>query len=213
MSNFSTHLNRNGVPERPEVPPEQQVTADAGAESEATDAESLRAENAELRRLLEEIERAWGKRQCEYEELLEEKSEVIRDLHLKIQDLPQSESAPTSAPDQAVLVKLQRELEERRLQLEQDEEALMVQMREMEMAMSRDRAELARQRTELQRFQADLNRELEMATRDGGLRDRLQALQRRHQDPHPTSSDPSPQQTPSPKKSNSGLLRRLFGQS
>src|SRR5437867_3272521 len=57
----------------------------------------LRRENAELRARVEELEQAlqasapaedgWAERQKEYESLVEEKSEVIRSLHLKLQQL------------------------------------------------------------------------------------------------------------------------------
>ncbi|HMF18364.1 MAG TPA: hypothetical protein VKE98_14235, partial [Gemmataceae bacterium] len=106
---------------------------------------------------------------------------------------------------------IRRELEEDRRRIQEDEEALMVQMRQMEMAMSRERVELARQRSELQRLQTDLNREIEMAARDGSLRDRLQSF-RKSIDQTPAdvaASVATP--TPSPKKQSSGLLRRIFG--
>ncbi len=69
-------------------------------------------------------------------------------------------------------------MQELRRQLEEDEESLMQQMRQMEMAMSKDRAELARQRNEIQRMHNELNHEIEIASRDPGLRERLVALQR-----------------------------------
>src|SRR5947209_2022978 len=100
----------------------------------------------------------------------------------------------------------------------------MEQMREMEVQMARERAEMARQRTELQRLQNDLRHELELAARDGTLRERLAPLQRRHQDistrrgaaPGSGSNQPAPQQQPSPapapeKRKRSGLFGRLFG--
>src|SRR5438132_12314970 len=65
--------------------------------ADAADLNALRRENAELRSKLEELEQliqgpdgieaAWAERQREYEALLEEKSEVIRELHLKVQEL------------------------------------------------------------------------------------------------------------------------------
>src|SRR5207245_674653 len=105
-----------------------------------------------------------------------------------------------------------------RRRLQEDEEALMAQMREVEMAMSRDRAELSRHRAELQRMHGDLEREVEHASRDSGLRYRLLALTRRQQDqvrPKTMTALPQPaEQAPPPepsKKQNSGLFRRLFG--
>jgi DNA repair exonuclease SbcCD ATPase subunit len=181
--------------------------------ADAADLNALRDENAELRAKLQELEQliqgpdgieaAWTERQREYEALLEEKSEVIRGLYLKIQelqsgpaavspaeaanaaatDLPATSPPPTDLAATDVSAKevldLQRQLEEERRQLKDDEEMLMGQMRDMEMAMARDRAELARHRAELQRLHSDLARELENANRDSGLRERLLALTRR----------------------------------
>ena len=169
------------------------------------------AENAELRAKLEELDKAWGERQREYENLLEEKSEVIRGLHLKIQ---QMQEAGGQLPEPAVkedFDQIRRELEEDRRRIQEDEEALMVQMRQMEMAMSKERVELARQRSELQRLQADLNREIEMAARDGSLRDRLQSLRKSIDQSPADGAAAVAKPTPSPKKQSSGILRRIFG--
>jgi chromosome segregation ATPase len=151
----------------------------------------------------EGIDATWAEKQREYEALLEEKTEVIRGLHTKIHELQEAKAtavetadaataeAPAAPPVAATpapeatgasvneVLELQRQLEEERRQLKEDEQALMAQMKEMEMAMSRDRAELARHRAELQRLHTDLNRELENASRDAGLRERLLALTRR----------------------------------
>jgi hypothetical protein len=190
---------------------------------------SLRAENAELRAHVAELEQAltndptsWSERQKEYEVLLEEKSEVIRSLHLKIQEM--QEDGVARGPAQANLgdaQRLQKELEEQRRQLEEDETVVMQQLREMEMAMSRDRAELARQRNEIQRLHADLNREIEIAARDPALRDRLIALQRlqgevvgRKFSPQASATKPAAGSAPSAQKqstNSSGLFRRIFG--
>src|SRR5438132_674997 len=161
-------------------------------------------------------------RQRKYEGLLEEKSEVIRDLHRRLHE--QSEKpAATSAPREEELIALSEELERERRQLKEDEEALMEQMRQMEVQMSRERAELARQRNELQRLQVDLRRELELASRDATLRDRLAPLQRRHQDmlnhasggrsgeSPPAEARAVATAAPPSEKKDSSLLRRLFG--
>jgi chromosome segregation ATPase len=213
-----------------------------GAEAaDPTELERLRGENAELRARVEELEHAlldrpqseedWGERQREYEALLEEKSEVIRGLHQKLQELREAASAaprggPADAGQSQQLANLKRQLEEERAQLEEDAQALETQMRQMEMSMSRERAELARQRTELQRLHNDLRHEMEQAARDAALRERLQPLQRRQQEvasPRrvPTLVEinlPAPAEAPRPetpgggnKKPGSGLLRRLFG--
>ncbi len=192
--------------------------------------QSLQIENAELRTHVEELERllaaangneGWAERQREYENLLDEKSEVIRTLHYRIQELEAQSAAGAATtltedlPDAENLLRLKRDLEEQRLQLQEDEDAMTEQMRQMELALSRDRAELARQRLEIQRLQADLNREIETATRDPGLRDRLASLQ---QVSRPKSSvelkSPEHGQAPSSGESNqkkSGFFRRVFG--
>ena len=200
--------------------------------SEGEELALLRAENAELRERVQELEQAlekdattessWSERQKEYEALLEEKSEVIRSLHLKMQEHQEGGSAqgPPSGANHGDIGRLQKELADQRRQLEEDENVVMQQLREMEMAMSKDRAELARQRNEIQRLHNDLNREIEIASRDPGLRDRLIALQRlqgevtgRKQTPVPPAvthpAEPPPAKKPS--LTTSGLFRRIFG--
>jgi chromosome segregation ATPase len=157
---------------------------------------------------------AWPEREKEYDSLLEEKSEVIRSLHLKIQEIQElhDQAPPRPAPPneeelQAVCDELEREraqlelerreIQQERTQLQEDEESLMKQMRDMEMSMSRERAELARQRNDLQRLHNDIRHELELAARDASLRDRLVGLQRRHQDLNNRKGvSPAPEQAP-----------------
>jgi hypothetical protein len=165
----------------------------------------VRAENAQLRARVEELEQIleattnqteqmWAEHQQEYEMLLDEKSEVIRSLHQQLQEAksaapaPQLPEAVATASDDADAPALRQELnalreqmERERQQLEEDEKSLMDQMREMELAMSKERVEMARQRGELQRLYQDLQHEIEQAQKDGGLRERLMALQRRSQ--------------------------------
>jgi chromosome segregation ATPase len=208
--------------------------------------EQLRGENAELRARAEAAEQLhtagsagqagkWEDRQREYEALLEEKSEVIRALHHKIQELRDAGNAAGSeaggeaggeasppASEWQELERVKVELEQQRHQLEEDEESLMAQMRQMEMTMSRERAELARQRSELQRLHNDLRHEMETAARDAGLRDRLMPLQRRQQEAArggaagetSQGSDPNlshAMDESSAKKNSSSFFRRLFG--
>ena len=181
----------------------------------------------DLEKIAEEMgkeQAAWEKRQREFEGLLEEKSEVIRDLHRRLHEQP--ERAPAAGtPREEELIALSEELERERRQLKDDEESLMQQMRQMEVQMSRERAELARQRNELQRLQNDVRHELELAARDATLRDRLAPLQRRHQELVNRNGGPrtqeAPQAVPASAPSaataarggakNSGLFRRLFG--
>jgi hypothetical protein len=179
---------------------------EVATEEEAGDSREiaqLRAENASLRGRVEELEAqvqaaiqgrdsAWAEHQGEYEQLLEEKSEVIRSLHLQIQELQQAGEKGGPVPPaadlghalvhQQELQALRERLDQDRAQLEADEQAIEDQMRQMELTLSRERVELARQRTELQRLQTDFQHELEMAARDEKLRERLLPLQRRNQE-------------------------------
>lgn len=203
-----------------------------------SDQSPLIAENSVLRRRITELEHhlnelltaeeSWIERQKEYETLLEEKSELIRDLHHKLHDLqegPKEKKVPGQPiPKEEQLLALKEQLEQERSQLKEDEETLMTQMRQMELSMAKDRAELARQRNDLQRLHNELNREIEMAARDGSLRERLVSLQRRQQDALNSKSGPPSRpateghppsvstNTPVPDdKKSSGLFRRLFG--
>jgi hypothetical protein len=200
--------------------------------SEATsdDAEKLAAENEELRNTLDEQraviaelkqcleettthkkDDSWADREKEYEALLEEKSEKIRELFVRQQELEKelaagggggrkSDDTPSGrgegTPDNEELLALSDELERERCQLEQerrqmeedrrqlreDEDSMMRQMREMELQMAKERAELARQRNELQRLHSEIRHELELAQRDAAVNERLRLLQRRHQE-------------------------------
>ncbi|HWY88180.1 MAG TPA: hypothetical protein VNX28_15725 [Gemmataceae bacterium] len=189
----------------------------------------LRGANAALRGRVEELEQAlqaaapsaesWTDRQKEFEALLEEKSEVIRSLHLRIQELQDAPAGPAEA-DVSESQMLLKDMAEQRRQLEEDEESLMQQMRQMEMAMSKDRAELARQRNEIQRLHNELNHEIEIASRDPGLRERLVALQRlqgemsgrNKQAANTKQANQTTGATPAAaQKENTGLLRRIFG--
>jgi hypothetical protein len=234
------------------APVEDQPAPDAGP-ADADEVEQLRAENAalqravgELQQLLEEGsvqggEAPWLERQKEYESLLDEKSEVIRGLHAKILELQQQPRPAPATPREEELLALSDELERERCQLDQerrqleqernqlkaDEADLMKQMRDMEVQMARERAELARQRNEVQRLHSEIRHELELASRDATLRERLMPLQRRHQDmvhrkgvppaapPQAGGAEPSAPQgaaSKDPKAKDSGLLGRFFGQ-
>jgi hypothetical protein len=194
-----------------------------GADTDSAEPEVLRQENAELRARVAELESllaaasqdAWLDQQREYEALLEEKSEVIRSLHLKLQELQEgARRAPNEpVPKEEELRQLKMEMEEQRQQLQHDEESLMTQMRQMELALSKDRAELARQRQEVQRVQTELNREVEQSIRDTGLRERLMNLRRSHDGANKDSQSASASSSGENGvvKKNSGLFRRLFG--
>lgn len=205
----------------------------------------LRDENQQLRTLVAELEHhleelagpnspngLLADQNKEMEALLEEKSEVIRDLHHKINDLQDELSkkpvVKAATPHEEELMRMHEEVERDREQLKEDENSMMKQMREMEIQMAKERAEIARQRNEMQRLHAEIRHELELAARDATLRERLAPLQRRHQDvmnrrgsspasagAHapptaiPITAAPKAAETPPPKK-DSGLLRRLF---
>jgi hypothetical protein len=210
--------------------------------AEAQEVEILRDENHQLRDLVAELERhleeltghgsenaQQAEQQKEMEVLLEEKTETIRELHLKLQEVEQElkgKPKPENLPHEDELLQMQEELERERKQLQEDEESMTQQMRDMEMQMARERAEIARQRTDMQRLHGEIRHELELAARDATLRERLAPLQRRHQEvmnrrgsapgaagpkapPTPLPTAQPVNETPPPRK-DSGLLRRLF---
>jgi DNA repair exonuclease SbcCD ATPase subunit len=213
------------------------VTQGPAQEADWDELARLRAENAELQEAasrlqqgLQELKQLEESQQKEYDGLLEEKSEVIRSLHRKLQEAQEEvrvaqERHPPATPREEELLALHDELERERRQLKDDEESVMQQMRDMELQMSRERAEMARQRNELQRLHAEIRHELELAARDGTLRERLAPLQRRHHDamnrrgaaPTPSIADIPPQEAPPAEaqrsKKDSGFFRRLFGKS
>jgi chromosome segregation ATPase len=94
-------------------------------------------------------------REQDYENLLEEKSEQIRKLHLKVTEAP-SHAAGHGTPSEEELRQLFAELQRERQILEDDKAVMEEQYKMMELGMSRERAELARQRAEVKRLQAEL---------------------------------------------------------
>lgn len=200
-------------------------------EAAGPDLASLQAQNVELARRVATLEKQLkdalaqlqlcADQQGEDACLLEEKSELIRELHLKVQQL--EENQPASRPDsetpESDLLALSEELERERLQLKQDEEVMFEQMRDMEIHMSRERAELARQKAEIERMQSEFNHHLETASRESTLR--LQPFLRRQQEspqgrsapaarPQRPTTGPAPSTPVSEAKPNS-ILRRMFG--
>lgn len=151
----------------------------------ATVVQQLRHENERLKQMLEQarirLEKAertieqMQAREADYERLLDEKTDLIRQLHQELQEAGGRRSEG-NVPSEEELIALHQELEREREQLKQDEEALMAQVREMEIQMSRERADLARQKNELMRLQNELKHQLELASRDAQLRDRLGPL-------------------------------------
>jgi hypothetical protein len=197
--------------------------------------ELLKVENAQLRRRLAALEESlngagtkgedWGEQDREFARIMEEKTDVIRELHVKIQELqaaiPVPEQPPAQTPCDADLFALSDELERERTQLKDDEKTLMQQMRIMEVQMSRERAELARQRSDIERLHLKMQDQLELASRETSLRERLQPLVRQHQqmmrngsaEPGPRASKDQPpaQAAQIAPNTTSGLFRRLFG--
>lgn len=224
-----------------ETPAREEAAGESAAELER-----LRAENEELRAIIAEMrtqlddamskgQDVWADREREYEGLLEEKSEVIRNLHIRMQELEKYAAAgpPVVVPKEEELLGLsdeldrercqieqdRKQLEEDRRQLREDEDSMMKQMREMEIGMAKERAELHRKGIELQRLQAEIRHEIEQAQRDSTLNERLRMLQRKSQDaggkgggelPPSDAPPPTPSQQPSGRK-ESGVFRRFFG--
>jgi chromosome segregation ATPase len=185
--------------------------------------EQLRSENHQLRALCAELEQALheatqhsgagGMQAGDLEALLEEKNEVIRQLHQQVQELngnaqaalAEAEAAAARPiPREAELLALSEELERERRQLQEDETTLMEQMREMEIGMARERAELARQRNDLQRLQSEIRHELERLERNGALQSKMESLKSKLQDAT-TRRGAAP-------NTGSGIFKRIFRQ-
>ena len=224
-------------PSPPPAPSDEAPTAD-----ELQELERLREENNQLRALCLELEQALhestqnaadggdDERLQEHEALLEEKTEIIRQLHEQLQEV-QAElealsearapsAAPKPAPREDELLSLSEELERERRQLQEDEQALMQQMREMEVSMARERAEMARQRNDMQRLQSEVHHEIERLERSGALQSKIDGLKSKLTDASTRrGSSPAagaPQSAPAaaapaaPAGRKEGLLGRLF---
>lgn len=168
---------------------------DAPSGDSSADAQRLRAENKELRTLLDEMkqllqeasetEAKYVEREKGLGEAIEEKDRQIDELSSQLQVIEEQISNGELAPPPPV-PKTRGELEEwadelekesfkigqerkqldgERQQLREDEEALESQMREMEVSMARERALIARQETELKRLSAEIQHELEIMQR------------------------------------------------
>src|SRR5262249_46079012 len=128
-------------------------------------------------------------------QLMEEKSETIRQLHQDLQDAralleEQGESKPAARPSGPVpreeeLLALSEDLERERRQLQEDEQSLMEQMRQMEMSMARGRAERRRQRKDLEGLYGEIRHELERLERNGALQSKMDELKAKLQDVSP----------------------------
>lgn len=214
--------------------------------------EKLKAENAELRHLTEQFRQGLKEANARYEEHvrqsnekfeaqlvareqelgagLEERAHLLAEREREIAQLKEEIASGAEAEEQ--LIAFQQELERERDQLKQDEGILMSQMRDMELQMSKERADLARQRNELQRLHRELKHELEIASRDAVMRERLAPLYRlqeelqgrraadpatfpqpgQHAPSEPFPSEPSPSRGAAETKvvRRSGFFRKLF---
>jgi chromosome segregation ATPase len=134
------------------------------------EAARLRKQNAELKAQIEEMEQAFLDNQHDQENLLEEKSNLIRDLHRRIQEMRAVRVNGVNVSD------LVEQLEVDRRRLNEDEQTVMAQMRDMEISISKERAELARERGEVLRLLQDTKMREELSVRDTDLRNRVAAL-------------------------------------
>jgi hypothetical protein len=187
-------------------------------------------------------EETWAERQKEYETLLDEKNLTIQSMAEKVQELESRPPPGPPTPKEEELLAMSEELErerctlqqerrqveEERNQLSEDEQTMTQQMREMEVQMAKERADMARQKTELQRIHDEIRHELEKIERNGQLNQRLGQLRQRYQEVSarsgggetpaggiasiPQSAPGVKDEPPAPKKKDSGLLRRFFGQ-
>jgi chromosome segregation ATPase len=229
----------SAVVEEPQ--PAEGISAAGAATLAPAEVEHLQAENEQLRALCQELEQALQEATQhlqpdleqqirEYDAVLEEKNEMIRQLHQQMQEAqaaleakasqlalppPRQHQGPVPCEDE--LLALSEELERERRQLQEDEQTLMQQMREMEVGMARERAELARQRNDLQRLQAEIRHDLERLERNGAVQSKIENLKIKLQDatarrgaaPGPTGASSGQASSPGRKE---GLMGRLFGQ-
>ena len=222
---------------------------DGPSGGDAQELQQLRSDNAQLHALRAELEQAlleatqqtpdvsaYEERMQEYEQIIDEKTEVIRLLHRQLEEakagLDEQANQPASrkgpAPREDDLLSLSEELERERRQLQEDESTLMDQMRQMEMSMARERAEMARQRNDLQRLFGEIRHELERLERNGALQSKMEDLKAKLQEvstrrgaapgalskPQSSAALPavgSQAPAPQPGQPRSGLISRLFG--
>lgn len=183
----------------------------------------LRLENVHLRKRVSDLqsrlhassnaEEKWAEHQSRYERLFDENSETIRILNMRLQELRNNSAPPPSETlseeDARDYVNMQREMEDLREQIQEDEESLLAQMREMEMTLSRERADLGRQRQELQRHQEQLNRRLDQGNRNADLNEQLKNVRRTSE----TMAKPATLTPPDGTNTNrrNTIIRRIFG--
>lgn len=181
----------------------------------------LRSENKELRTLLGEMkhllqeasdtEQQLVAKEKEFETALAAKDAQIEELSAQLgaieEQIAKGELAPPPPvpktrteleewadeleKENAKIQQERKRLDDERRQHREDEEGLETQMREMEVAMARERALIARQETELRRLSAEIQHELELVQRgDTSLRDQMVKFQRRAQEVLTTNNKP-----------------------
>jgi hypothetical protein len=154
-----------------------------------------KAENKELRTLLDEMkhllqeasetEQRLVAKEAEFESVVTAKDAQIEELSAQLGTIEEQIAKGELAPpppvpktrteleewgdelekESAKLTQDKKRLDEERRQLREDEESLEKQMREMEVAMARERAMIARQETELKRLSAEIQHELDILQR------------------------------------------------
>jgi hypothetical protein len=214
----ATGLRRNGSSVT--LPGEAKRTSGLPAltTSSQLELDKLRAENAELKKMLAEVQQFYSEhdpnqleqQKQEVEAALGAKEAEIAQLKVQFEEWNSKLQTHRLVPSEDEMAKMSDELEKERCQLAQerkqietgraelndDEETLMKQMREMEVGLAKDRADLARQRTELQRLHVEIKHEIEQLDRgDASMKERLAQFQRRHSEvfsrpgqPHSTAA-------------------------
>jgi pSer/pThr/pTyr-binding forkhead associated (FHA) protein len=181
----------------------------------AGDVEQVQAENELLRQLLQERDKAieeMSKTQAaapgggELPVDVEAKEQELVQLRAEAEDirkrLAEFEAVAIPAPPtgedadldryEADLNKFRRQVEADRLKLNREIDAVRLRnteldeaTREMEMELSRERAELARERMRLDRLREEIKSEAERLQRDGGVRESLASFQRLREEMRP----------------------------
>ena len=165
----------------------EDMLKDAGANQAPLDlAHQFEEQRKEIERLRTNLEQArtrvlqfekdaehWQAREKEYELMLEEKSELIRQLHQQARTAPVTKG---EGPSEDELVALHQELQRERQLLEEDRMALEEQFRQTELQMAKERAEIFKVRNEAQRMQNEIKRQVEILEREAKVRGEMGAF-------------------------------------
>lgn len=226
------------------LPTLEEMLADSAHASQAEDTdlpqqvEALKKDNERLRQIVEQarqrVQQAekdaelWQAREKEYENMLEEKSELIRQLNQQLRAQP---VAQKDGPSEDELVALHQELQRERQIMEDDRAALEEQFRTLELQMAKERADIAKQRSEVQRLQAEFKRQMDILERESKvrgdmgefirLREEIQSIQSGGRpasrptpapgsSPTPVPQQPIPQIDRKAPESDQGVSRKSF---